>query len=261
MPGGRTGHGCPIACKGTHPSGQSAEPGAPASVSSDPATRRSRTTRGFPRHRRGPAPPPGGRLPDPRVGPYVAAAPERCDGIHRGSAGNRTKGGGPDGTPAGRGRRRIGIESAGGRPGVGGSADGTGSVRFAAREAEARGCALTAVRAWRNPAHQPGSLVTESGAVGPRLAADAADALGEGATAALDDALRGAAHEHPGLDVGRKAVEGPAHHVLLEASADADLIVVGALRRQGHFGLQLGRVAHALLHHSACPVAVVPRPV
>ncbi|MGO4428410.1 universal stress protein, partial [Streptomyces sp. MCAF7] len=30
-------------------------------------------------------------------------------------------------------------------------------------------------------------------------------------------------------------------------------------RRPGHFGLQLGRVAHTLLHHSECPVAVVPQ--
>ncbi len=47
--------------------------------------------------------------------------------------------------------------------------------------------------------------------------------------------------------------------VLLDASADADLIVVGAPRRHGHFGVQLGRVAHALLHHSQCPVAVIPQ--
>ena len=37
-----------------------------------------------------------------------------------------------------------------------------------------------------------------------------------------------------------------------------DLLVVGARRGDGHVGLQLGRVAHGLLHHSACPVVVVP---
>ncbi|BBC29618.1 hypothetical protein SGFS_009120 [Streptomyces graminofaciens] len=51
----------------------------------------------------------------------------------------------------------------------------------------------------------------------------------------------------------------PAHTLLLEASADADLIVVGALGRHGHFGLRLGRVAHRLPHHADCPVAVVPQ--
>lgn len=125
--------------------------------------------------------------------------------------------------------------------GVGDATGGTGAVRFAAREAEARGCALSAVRAWRSPVHEPGSE--------------------EQVSATLDDALREVVREHPEVDVGRRAVEGPAHRVLLEASADADLIVVGALRRHGHFGLQLGSVTHTLLHHSACPVAVVPHRV
>ncbi|WP_189845505.1 universal stress protein [Streptomyces umbrinus] len=47
----------------------------------------------------------------------------------------------------------------------------------------------------------------------------------------------------------------------VEASAEADLIVIGATRQRAHFGLQLSRAAHALLHHSQCPVAVVPQPV
>ncbi|WP_435885229.1 universal stress protein [Streptomyces collinus] len=36
-------------------------------------------------------------------------------------------------------------------------------------------------------------------------------------------------------------------------------MIVGAWRRQDHFGLRLGRVAHTLLHHAQCPVAVVPQ--
>jgi nucleotide-binding universal stress UspA family protein len=71
--------------------------------------------------------------------------------------------------------------------------------------------------------------------------------------------LSEAVRDHPQVDVHRQTVEGPAQKVLLEASADADLLVVGAMRRQGHFGLQLGCTAHALLHHSECPVAVVPQ--
>ncbi|MEW2399450.1 universal stress protein [Streptomyces sp. NPDC046862] len=136
--------------------------------------------------------------------------------------------------------------------GVGDSGHGAAAVRFAFREAEARDCALHAVRAWRRPAHDPvDDLVAEE---------DAVRVHEERAVTRLDEGLRRPARDHPGVEVHRQAVHGPTHRVLLDVSADADLVVVGALRRQGHFGLQLGRVAHALLHHSECPVAVVPQP-
>ncbi|KUL22250.1 universal stress protein [Streptomyces regalis] len=135
--------------------------------------------------------------------------------------------------------------------GVGDATRGSGAVRFAFREAEARGCALEAVRAWRSPAHEHADH--------PLIADDADRVHEERASTNLTDALREAVREHPQVDVHRKPVEGPAHRVLLHASTDADLIVVGALRRHGQFGLQLGRVAHALLHHSQCPVAVIPQ--
>ncbi|GGT00959.1 universal stress protein [Streptomyces chromofuscus] len=88
---------------------------------------------------------------------------------------------------------------------------------------------------------------------------DAAGAHEERASTLLTDALRDAVRGHPQVEVHRRTVEAPAHQVLLDASHDADLVVVGAGRRHGHAGLQLGRVAHALLHHGACPVVVVPR--
>ncbi|MEU3253742.1 universal stress protein [Streptomyces sp. NPDC006997] len=135
--------------------------------------------------------------------------------------------------------------------GVGDSTQGPAAVRFAFGEAEARGCALYAVRAWRRPAHENVDH--------PLVADDATGAHAERASALLTDALRDAVRDHPRVELHRRAVEGPAHKVLLDASADADLVVVGALRRHGPFGLQLGRVAHALLHHAECPVAVVPQ--
>ncbi|WBO69115.1 universal stress protein [Streptomyces camelliae] len=135
--------------------------------------------------------------------------------------------------------------------GVGDSDEGSAAVRFAVREAEVRGCTLAAVQAWRVPAHEHVDH--------PLIADDAAQAHEERAATRLTEALREAVRDHPEVEVQRRAVEGPAHKVLPEASADADLMVVGALRRHGHFGLQLGRVAHALLHHSDCPVAVVPQ--
>ncbi len=135
--------------------------------------------------------------------------------------------------------------------GVADPTQSSAAVRFALREAEARGCDLDAVRAWRRPAHEHVDH--------PLIVDDAAGVREEHALALLTDALAEAVREHPGTDVNRRTVEGPAHHVLQEASTHADLLVVGARRRHGHLGLQLGRVAHALLHHAACPVAVVPQ--
>ncbi|MGA5266932.1 universal stress protein [Streptomyces lydicamycinicus] len=136
--------------------------------------------------------------------------------------------------------------------GVGDSAKGSEAVRFAFQEAAARGCALDAVRAWRCPAHES----TDH----PLLPGDP-ERYHEGrASAVLDEALEETAGEFPTVRVRRVTVEGPAHKVLLQRSAAADLLVIGAHRRDSHLGLQLGRVAHTALHHAECPVAVVPQP-
>lgn len=135
--------------------------------------------------------------------------------------------------------------------GLGDSGEGSAAVRFAFREAQARGCGLHAVRAWRRPAHERVDH--------PLIADDAAGAEEERASALLTDVLRDAERDHPQVEVRREAIEGPAHRALLDACSDADLVVVGARRRHGRVGLQLGRVAHTLLHHAGCPVAVIPQ--
>ncbi|MYT16752.1 Nucleotide-binding universal stress protein, UspA family [Streptomyces sp. SceaMP-e96] len=142
--------------------------------------------------------------------------------------------------------------------GVGEAAKGSEAVRFAFREAQARGCTLDAVRAWRCPAHETADH--------PLLAGSPERYHEDRASAVLDEALEEMAGEYPTVRVRRVTVEGPAHKVLMRRSAAADLLVIGAQRRDGHLlrdgrlGLQLGRVAHAVLHHAECPVAVVPQP-
>lgn len=136
--------------------------------------------------------------------------------------------------------------------GAGESTTGGEAVRFAFREAEARRCTLEAVRAWRSPAYQ---LVGR-----PRPAPEPARGHEERASAHLDALLKEAAADHPGVRLRLSTVEGSARRVLLHRSAAADLMVVGARRRSGHFGLDLGRVGHTLLHHADCPVAIVPEP-
>jgi len=61
------------------------------------------------------------------------------------------------------------------------------------------------------------------------------------------------------VPVIRQVVEGLARQALLDAASRGDLLVVGARRRHGHVGLQLGLVNHAVLHHAPCPIAVVPQ--
>ncbi|MFJ9535900.1 universal stress protein [Streptomyces sp. NPDC101225] len=134
--------------------------------------------------------------------------------------------------------------------GVGEDEEAAPAVRFAVDEARRRGVPLEAVRAWRCPAHE----TTDH----PLMAGEPARLHRERAVEALEAALK----EVPAdADVRRRTVEGHARKVLADLSRGADLLVVGAKRREGRFGMQLGRVAHALLHHSACPVAVVPQKV
>ncbi|GAA2246520.1 universal stress protein [Streptomyces indiaensis] len=126
------------------------------------------------------------------------------------------------------------------------------AVRFAFREAEARGCVLDVVRAWRRPSHESGDQ--------PAPAEESADHEAQ-ASDLVDALVADAAADHQAVRVNRVTIEGPARRVLVDRSEAADLVVVGARRRSGHFGLQLGRVSHTLLHHAACPVAVVPQRV
>ncbi|MFL1897792.1 universal stress protein [Streptomyces tauricus] len=134
--------------------------------------------------------------------------------------------------------------------GVGDGRRGSAAVSFAFQEAKRRGAVLEAVRAWRCPARQS----TDH----PLLAGEPARLHEQQAVETLEAAVEEAAAQYPAVEVRRRTAEGAARRVLLGASASADLLVVGARRRGGHFGLQLGRVAHTALHHSACPVAVVP---
>jgi nucleotide-binding universal stress UspA family protein len=123
------------------------------------------------------------------------------------------------------------------------------AVRFALCEAELRDCVLDVVRAGRRTAASPGTDETQPRAGARRDAA------------VLDELLHQARAEHPSVRVRATTAEGPAHRVLVDRSAAADLVIVGARRATGHPGPQLGRTTRALLHHAQCPVAVVPHRV
>ncbi|MFF7356413.1 universal stress protein [Streptomyces filipinensis] len=124
------------------------------------------------------------------------------------------------------------------------------AARFAIEEALLHGVPLEAVRAWRRPLHEARAH--------PLIVGEPAHLQERQAAETVEEALR----DIPvGLQVHRRTIEGFARDALLAVAREADLLVVGARRREGHFGLQLGRVAHGVLHHAACPVAVVPERV
>ncbi|WP_189934573.1 universal stress protein [Streptomyces sulfonofaciens] len=145
-----------------------------------------------------------------------------------------------------------GIEGAHGRIllGVGDADADSPAVRFAFQEASVRDCTLDVVRTWRTPAFE-----------GHGGAGEPARTHEEQASALLEESIGAASRDHPGVRLRRAVIEGPPSEVLVARSAAADLLVVGARRRQSQFGMQIGRVAHRLLHHSLCPVAVVPQPL
>jgi len=131
--------------------------------------------------------------------------------------------------------------------GVDGSEPSAEALRWAAREADARGARLVAVLAW--------GLFDQYHADGePRFDPAYDEAAADAALAAYVDRALGA--ERPGEVVRRPVCDRPAPG-LLAAAAGADLLVVGARGLGGFRGLLLGSVSQHCLHHASGPIAVV----
>lgn len=80
--------------------------------------------------------------------------------------------------------------------------------------------------------------------------------LQEAGRLVLDDALEFAVGE--GVEAETRMEFGSSAHALIEASREADLLVVGSRGHGGFVGLLLGSVSAACVHHSHCPIVVVP---
>ncbi|MEV8463037.1 MULTISPECIES: universal stress protein [Streptomyces] len=93
------------------------------------------------------------------------------------------------------------------------------SRRSAFREAETRGCELDVVHTWRCPA--------EHATPSP----EPAHRDDEQALALIDTLNAEAAADHPAVRVRRTVIDGPAGRHLVDRSAAADLVIIGARRR------------------------------
>ncbi|KGM13192.1 universal stress protein [Cellulomonas bogoriensis] len=132
--------------------------------------------------------------------------------------------------------------------GVDGSADSLAAVRLAAAEAHRTGGELHVVMAWEQPAtYVPVQYL--SGGYDEQML--------EHEKVALAESVAGLAEDYPDLVVHRELVQGRPAPVLLERARGARLLVVGTHGRQGVARMLLGSVAHTLVLHATCPVAVV----
>ena len=133
--------------------------------------------------------------------------------------------------------------------GVDGSQNARAALRFAIEEAALRGAPVEAVMAWHLPYY--------GGMAGMPLPIDS-----EAIEAAYQEDLDALVEE---MDTGRldapvarRLVQGTPAGVLLDAAADASMLVVGSRGRGGFVGLLLGSVSQQVAAHATCPVIIVP---
>ena len=132
--------------------------------------------------------------------------------------------------------------------GVDGSDSSVSALREAARLAAALHTPLRAIMCWNYPdgqsvQHGPGGF----------------DFRG-----AAQDILVAAVERAFGLDwpgnLTTELAQGPPRATLIEASRDAELLVLGRRGKGGFKELLAGSVSDACTHHAHCPVVVVPTP-
>lgn len=134
--------------------------------------------------------------------------------------------------------------------GYDGSEHASIAVDWAAAEAVSRGVMLTLAAATSVPLEGMrfgGSVLT------PDAIDDLLERLQEATQARADEARKA----HPGLDVGVKVALGSPASVLVEASANADMVVVGSRGMGGFRGLLVGSVGVQVASNAACPAIVV----
>ncbi|MFF5209086.1 universal stress protein [Streptosporangium sp. NPDC000396] len=120
------------------------------------------------------------------------------------------------------------------------------AIDYAFEEAQARGARLRVVHAWDLPSSRLGAGF----GLDPDIIAQAQQAHVHGV---LEPWLK----RHPGVAVSESVYRGNPIAALCEASARADLVVVGSRGRGVIRSAVLGSVSHGVLHYATCPVAVV----
>jgi len=134
--------------------------------------------------------------------------------------------------------------------GVDGSAESVDALRWAAEYGATTGANIRALLVWRYPA-----------AVGPAPTGVAPEAVSDEVRASMGDQLTAAiaAVGAPAAQVEPQIGYGHPAELLVDASAEADLLVVGSRGRGAITGMLVGSVSQHCVNHAQCPVVVVRR--
>lgn len=124
------------------------------------------------------------------------------------------------------------------------------ALRWAIEEAYLRGARIHAVYAYSEP------VVADINLVPPDHAHHVAQA--ERAAESWRDAAVADSPAYRGVDVSVTVEIGPPGPVLIEAAADAVLLVVGSREHHPLYRLVHGSVSHFCISHAPCPVVAVP---
>lgn len=134
--------------------------------------------------------------------------------------------------------------------GFDGSSEATEALRWAAHEAQTRGCGLEIVTCY----HLPMASDIQAGWVPLEAYGQAEEAAG----AQLEQAREAVRAEHPDLALSTDLRAGPPGGLLVEQSgANQQLIVLGASSRRGAAAFWLGSTPRSVVRNARCPVVVV----
>jgi nucleotide-binding universal stress UspA family protein len=136
------------------------------------------------------------------------------------------------------GQRRIVV-------GVDGSVPSRAALSWAVEQGRLTGAVVEAVIAWEFPATY-GYAVPLSDVNWEQLAEQT-----------VSQAVAAVADDGAPVKLTYKVVEGNAAQVLLDASARADLLVVGNRGHGGFVEALLGSTGQHCVHHATCPVVVI----
>jgi nucleotide-binding universal stress UspA family protein len=133
--------------------------------------------------------------------------------------------------------------------GVDGSPGSRKALTWAAAEAADHRCDLVVVNVWEHTLLPPAGSVS----VSEHYVPDPSQRTAEDLVQVVKEELG----EQPAVVVQPRVRQGTPAKVLIEESADADLLVVGTRGHGGFAGLVLGSVSQHVAAYAKCPVTVV----